>query len=244
MNLCIDIGNTRSKFAIFQGDKMIAHGVWKTFSSKNILKAEKDYGDIQRIILSTVTLMSKSVKTEIKKSAKRFIILDHNTPIPIKNRYETPKTLGKDRLSAVIGANSLFPQKNCLIVDAGTCIKYDFVSAKGVYKGGSISPGMYMRLQAMHHFTAKLPLVKPFEHEDFVGKNTKEAILTGAQYGALAEIKGMIDTYIEKYGRIKVIFTGGDANFFANRIKRKIFVSPNLVLIGLNKILNYNQLKK
>jgi len=241
MNLCIDIGNTRSKYAVFDRDQLITKGVWRKISVSAIRKIEKEYPLIQRIIVSTVTLLDKKFKSEIQKNAKQYLLLNHNTPIPIQNKYETPKTLGKDRLSAVIGANALFPKKKCLVVDAGTCIKYDFISSEGVYRGGSISPGVHMRLKAMHHFTSKLPLVKASENDEFIGKNTQEAILCGAQYGALSEINGMIATYIEKYGRIKVIFTGGDAIFFANRMKRRIFVSPNLVLIGLNRILSFNQ---
>lgn len=241
MNLCIDIGNTRSKYAIFDDMQMVSNGIWNKISVRKIQILEKEYPSIQRIIISTVTLLNESIKKEIRKNKNRYLLLDHTTPLPIKNRYKTPKTLGKDRLSAVIGAYALYPKKNCLVIDAGTCIKYDFISSKAVYKGGSISPGVNMRLEAMHHFTAKLPLVKRFDHKDFVGTNTKEAILSGAQFGALAEIQGMISKYVNKYGRIKVIITGGDAIFFANRMKRKIFMSPNLILIGLNKILHYNQ---
>ena len=241
MNLCVDIGNTRSKYAVFDQDKLVANGVLKKMSITAIRKIEKEYPLIQRIIVSTVTLLDEKLTLEIQKNAKKYLLLDHKTAIPIQNKYETPKTLGKDRLSAVIGAHAMFPVKNCLVIDAGTCIKYDFISSKGVYRGGSISPGVQMRLKAMHHFTAKLPLVEASENDEFIGKNTREAILSGAQHGALAEIKGMIATYIQKYGRIKVIITGGDAIFFANRMKRRIFVSPNLVLIGLNKILSFNQ---
>ena len=241
MNLCIDIGNTRSKYAVFDKDQLVSEGICSKMSVAVIRKIEKEYPLIQRIIVSTVTLLDKKLKSEIQKNNKKYLLLDHKTPIPIQNKYETPKTLGKDRLSAVIGAAHLFPKKNCLVIDAGTCIKYDFINSQSVYHGGSISPGMRMRLQAMHHFTSKLPLVKASESHEFIGKNTREAILSGAQHGTLAEIKGMIATYIEKYGRIKVIITGGDAIFFANRMKRRIFVSPNLVLIGLNKILSFNQ---
>jgi type III pantothenate kinase len=241
MNLCIDIGNTRSKYAVFDKDQLVAEGVWSKVSVTAIRKVEKEYPLIQRIIVSTVTLLDKKLKSEIQKNTKQYLLLDHKTAIPIQNKYETPKTLGKDRLSAVIGATAVFPKRNCLVIDAGTCIKYDFINAEGVYRGGSISPGVQMRLKAMHHFTAKLPLVKTSENDEFIGKNTREAILSGAQHGALAEIKGMIAAYVEKYGRIKVIITGGDAIFFANRMKRRIFVSPNLVLIGLNRILSFNQ---
>jgi len=240
MNLCIDIGNTRTKYAVFDKNEIIQESVWANFNLTSLRAVQKEYPAIQRIILSTVTLVDKNVLKELKTNPQRYTVLDHETPIPIKNRYKTPETLGRDRLSAVIGATALYPDRGCLVIDAGTCIKYDYISEKGIYKGGSISPGMKMRLDAMHHFTAKLPLIVPAKYDALIGTDTQSALLTGAQQGALAEIKGMVAAYVEKFGRIKVIFTGGDANFFAKRIKRRIFVVPNLVLIGLNKILNFN----
>lgn len=240
MNLCIDIGNTRIKYAIFDQSKLFETGTWSKFNVSTLRRIQIDFPSIQRIIISTVTLIDKATQKELKKYPDRYLLLDHTVPLPIKNRYKSPETLGKDRLASVVGAKALYPKRPCLVVDAGTCIKYDFISAKSVYKGGSISPGMNMRLEAMHHFTAKLPLIEPFDYKKLVGEDTPSALLTGAQQGALSEIKGMIAAYVEKYGRIKVIFTGGDAIFFAKRMKRKIFVSPNLVLVGLNKILNFN----
>ena len=240
MNLCIDIGNTRAKYAVFDHEEVVKVGVWDNFDLSPLRALQKEIPMIQRIIVSTVTLLKQNVLKEINIKPDRYLLLDHLTPIPIKNKYKTPETLGKDRLSAVIGASAVFPQRDCLVIDAGTCIKYDFISKKAVYKGGSISPGMNMRLEAMHHFTAKLPLVKPDKYDSLIGTDTNTAILSGAQSGALAEINGMIAAYVEKFGRIKVIITGGDAKFFAKRMKRKIFVSPNLVLIGLHKILNFN----
>jgi len=240
MNLCIDIGNTRAKYAVFDHEEVVKVGVWDNFDLSTLRAIQKEIPMIQRIIVSTVTLLKQNVLKEINIKPDRYLLLDHLTPIPIKNKYKTPETLGKDRLSAVIGASAVFPQRDCLVIDAGTCIKYDFISKKAVYKGGSISPGMNMRLEAMHHFTAKLPLVKPGKYDSLIGTDTNTAILSGAQSGALAEINGMIAAYVEKFGRIKVIITGGDAKFFAKRMKRKIFVSPNLVLIGLHKILNFN----
>ncbi len=240
MNLCIDIGNTRSKYAIFDHEVLVISGVWAKFNVTTLRKIQNEFPAIQRIIISTVTLIDNATQKEIKKNPDRYLLLDHNLPVPIDNRYKTPKTLGRDRLASVVGAKALFANRACLVIDAGTCIKYDFISAKSIYTGGSISPGVRMRLSAMHHFTAKLPLVEPFEYDGLVGQDTASALLTGAQLGAVGEIKGMIAAYVEEYGRFRVIITGGDAIFFAKRIKRKIFVSSDLVLIGLNKILNFN----
>ena len=151
-----------------------------------------------------------------------------------------PKTLGKDRLAAVVGAFALYSGENTLVIDAGTCIKYDLITLKGVYSGGSISPGINMRFQGLHTFTAQLPLLEKKAVRNLIGSNTTTAIRTGVQLGAILEMEGFIKKYEDQFGRINVILTGGDANYFANNLKSKIFVNHQLVLIGLNKILNHN----
>ncbi len=242
MNLAIDKGNTRTKTAIFNGHKLLEKQIWDKFGFRELNKLLKDKPQIQRIVLSTVTIVSEPFKRKIQKN-KQNIILSHKVKIPINNKYKSPKTLGNDRLAAVIGANELYPKSNCLVIDAGTCIKYDFINKKGEYFGGAISPGMNMRLEAMHHFTAKLPLFELSKYEGLYGRNTEESMITGAQMATLLEMEGFIERYSKKYGQLKVILTGGDSNYFVKRLKRKIFVHPNLVLVGLNKILNHNALK-
>ena len=241
MNLTIDKGNTRTKTAIFDGDRLIKKQIWDKFGYRELNKLRKDKPQIQRIVLSTVTIISEAFQKRILKD-KGNIILSHKTKIPIKNNYKTPKTLGNDRLAAVIGANELYPKTNCLVIDAGTCLKYDFINNKGTYIGGTISPGMNMKLEAMHRFTAKLPKFELSKYDGLYGRNTKESMITGAQMATLLEMEGFIGRYSEKYSHLKVILTGGDSNYFAKRLKRKIFVHPNLVLVGLNKILNHNAL--
>ncbi|MEO0341013.1 MAG: type III pantothenate kinase, partial [Bacteroidota bacterium] len=166
--------------------------------------------------------------------------LDHRTPLPIINQYETPETLGKDRLAAVLGAFALFPDKVALVIDAGTCVTYDLLNDHRQYKGGNISPGWQMRLDAMHHFTAKLPKPEGKILDDWLGRDTNSALQNGAYYGLLAELQAYIDKIKKKYPFVNVILTGGDADFFAKNLKSKIFVNQNLVLIGLNKTLHYN----
>ncbi len=239
MNLIIDIGNTRTKLGVFGKQKLLAK---TTFEKGWTLKALQAFIGKRKIVnaaLSTVAGIEGEIESFLKEKYF-FINLSAATKIPIKNAYRSPKTLGKDRLAAVVGAWGLFPGKSCLVIDAGTCITYDFINAKGIYLGGSITPGINMRLKAMNAFTASLPLVERRKLTAPVGKDTVTSLRTGAQLGATLELEGFIRQYKERFGRLNVILTGGDANYFANKLKSKIFVNSNLVLVGLNQILNYN----
>jgi len=241
MNLVIDIGNTRTKAAIFDKEEMMHYFICDKLSVKILKEQIANFPTIKNVAVSSVAHIGKRVEKYLQKNYF-YINLNHLTPIPIKNKYKTPKTLGKDRLSAIIGAFSLFPKKNCLVIDAGTCIKYDVLFEKA-YLGGNIAPGIEMRLQAMHHFTARLPKIEQKPLKDIIGNNTETALRSGAQTGALMEVKGYIAACRKKYGSLKVLLTGGDADYFVKNLKTKIFVHPNLVLVGLNKILNYNAQK-
>lgn len=178
--------------------------------------------------------------TDILQLFRQHIWLDYRTPLPLTNAYHTPQSLGTDRLAAAVGAWSEAPGLPLLIIDAGTCVTYDLVSKRGVYEGGNIAPGLSMRLQAMHEFTQRLPLVEIPQMIPFVGRNTVEAMQAGGAGGMVLEMKGMISKYRRHWKNLKVFLTGGDANFFANHLKTVIFVSPELVLKGLNQILLYN----
>lgn len=164
--------------------------------------------------------------------------MDYKTKIPINNCYETPETLGMDRLAAAVGAYTLYPKSNCLIIDAGTCITYDFLDTSANYHGGSISPGIKMRFKALQYFTAKLPLIESLTYTGILGKNTSDAIKVGVLQGFKGEVESVIATFKQKYPEIKIIVTGGDISFFETTIKHSIFAVSDLVLIGLNKILN------
>ncbi len=242
MNLAIDIGNTFVKTGVFDGDKLVATAVYKRFSIKVIESLAYNHS-IRNVILSTVRRPNKKMESYIEKNFL-FIKLTERTSLPIKNLYQTPETLGKDRLAAVVGAKRLFLSDNCLVVDAGTCITFDIINKAGEYLGGNISPGINMRLKAMHTYTANLPVVKRENHDLFYGVNTETALLNGGQLGAILETKAFIGLCEEHFGEIKVIFTGGDAKYLADKLKTRIFVRQNLVLEGLNKILNYNVEKK
>lgn len=238
-NLCVDIGNTRIKMGWFTKEQMLG--------SKSILRSEIAQIDAfltnhtaENVIFSTVAeTLPKEVKDFLPADIP-ILELSPDLPLPIEIAYRTPQTLGRDRLAAVLGAHALFPGLYNLVIDAGTCITYDFLTEKGVYLGGNISPGWQMRLDAMQHFTARLPRPSAEIPENWVGNSTVTALQNGAFTGLTLEIQGYIDRLAALHPAINVLLTGGDADFFAKKLKSKIFVNQNLVLWGLNKTLNYN----
>ncbi len=239
MNLTIDIGNTRTKFGFFQKGNLKEKIIVKKWTLADLKKIVNNQ-NIENIICSTVKTEHKQMNNYLRKHWY-FLNLDADTPLPIQNLYGTPKTLGKDRLAAVVGAYVLFPGEPSLVIDAGTCTTYDIIDAEGNYLGGNITPGLNMRFRAMQHFTAKLPLVeKPEDVKDGIGKNTVEALQVGGGLGNILEMDAWIQFFSDKYEGINTTLTGGDAEYFAKRLKTKIFAHSNLVLVGLNKILDYN----
>lgn len=236
MNIVVDHGNTSAKIGIFD------HHVLKekhTFEKIEDLIAflVNFYGDW--IIISSVNHALDLPPTSLSHF-KHSLNLTPETPLPIQNQYGSPATLGMDRIAAVCGAWQLFPHQNSLIIDAGTCITYDIIDSMGQYQGGSISPGLFMRFRAMHTFTARLPLVEPVNNPDLTGKTTATCMQSGVIFGMIDEIDGVIDRYRKNNPDLKVILCGGDAPFFENKLKASIFASPELVLIGLNRILLHN----
>ncbi len=238
MHLIIDIGNTRTKLGLFEEGILREKLIWEDWGVTDLEGLRQKYS-YQRVALSTVGDVPEEIDTYLQGQAY-YLNLDHQTPLPITNGYQTPATLGKDRLAAVVGAQEQFSGQNCLVIDAGTCITYDFVDAAAIYHGGGISPGMLMRLEAMQYFTAKLPLAEAEKAPAFIGVDTHSSLQSGAQWGTILEIEGFIRHYEDRFGNINVLLTGGDAEFLANHLKTKIFTNSNLVLLGLNKILNYN----
>lgn len=236
MNLVVDYGNSAAKVGIFDHQNLMEK---HSFTTNEELQKFLGSVSAEHVIVSSVTTDAQEVLKWINNSGRKFI-LHHTLPLPINNLYLTPATLGVDRLAGVCGARQLFPFQNCLVIDSGTCIKYDFVNKDGDYLGGSISPGMKMRFQAVHTFTARLPLITPAEKAKLVGDSTETCIQSGVINGMIAEIDGIIQQYQLKFGDLRVILCGGDAMFFENKLKASIFASPELVLIGLNSILIYN----
>ncbi len=239
MHLVVDIGNTRAKYAVFDGKDIVFAGtILKRFSGSIMKKIPSEY------ILSAAILSNTSQPDPRLLNALGqlpvFIHLSHLTKLPIKNHYGTPESLGKDRLAAAAGAFARIPGQQTLIIDMGTCITMNFLTASGEFTGGNISPGIRMRLKAMHKFTAKLPLVDPLLHDEYFATTTVKALQNGAVKGTFREIDSFIEETRLKFGEINVFLTGGDANFFESYSKNKIFVAPNLVLEGLNEILKYN----
>lgn len=238
-NLVIDIGNTRTKAAVFLNDEMTEYLAWETCTGEEISEVVANHR-VENVILSVVGRPMEESLRQWLASQVRFIELTPATSLPFKNLYGTPATLGKDRIAAVAGALAWFPGQNCLVIDAGTCITYDVLTAEGEYLGGNISPGIAMRFKALPAFTAALPLVESGQVQDPVGSSTETAIRNGVQYGVLWEAEGMIAAMQQRLSDLNVVLTGGDADFFVKNLKSRIFANAHLVLEGLNKILNYN----
>ena len=239
MNLAIDVGNTRVKIAVFEKDKLVELFV---FNKTKILSEIKDIlkkHEISTGIMSNVASISDSKLKKIKNLVEIHII-SSLTEVPFKNLYKTPETLGVDRIALVAGAVTQFSGHNVLVIDAGTCITFDFVNSEGKYIGGAISPGLKMRFNSLNHFTANLPLLEKDDLIDFIGKNTKESMNSGVINGVIQEIDGVINQYKKKFLDLTVVLTGGDTNFLAKQLKSSIFANQNLLLYGLNKILIHN----
>jgi type III pantothenate kinase len=236
MNLVIDSGNSAAKVGIFDHQKLIEKLTFPVLEELQLFMRDALFDNL---IISSVKGDEALISSWAPKAYKTFV-LKKDLPLPVKNLYKTPETLGMDRLAAVCGAQQLYPHAHCLVVDAGTCITYDFKDQAGNYHGGSISPGLNMRFRAVHTFTAKLPLVTPKPAAKLIGDSTEAAIQSGVVNGLLMEIDGIIRQYQEKFPELQVILCGGDAGFFENQLKASIFASPELVLIGLNSILIHN----
>lgn len=238
--LAIDIGNTRTKFAVFHKRDILHHSVLKNEALELNNEILKDF-EISSLIVSSVNSDAEN-KLQLSEIQQPKLILDHTTSLPFRLEYESPETLGKDRIAAVAGAQAQFPNHNILVIDAGTCITYDFLTRDSAYLGGAISPGVQLRLRAMNSYTSKLPLLhwEGSNKPKNIGSTTITSMLSGVVNGLILEMTGFIDAYETQYKSLKIVITGGDANFFVKELKNGIFADPNLVLKGLNEILIYN----
>jgi type III pantothenate kinase len=237
MHCTVDIGNSFTKLYFFENN-----AIQKKFRFTN--SEQKAVEDCLNNNLPEKTIISSVVALPefYQKILVSPLVLNHQTPLPFKVDYADRKTLGADRVALAAAANFLFPHKNVLAIDAGTCITYDFIEKNNTYCGGSISPSLQMRLKSLNTFTDKLPLVE-IDHPtniELTGKTTKQSIQSGVFYGMLAEIEGIIEQYRSIYEDLTVMMTGGDADFFVLHLKNEIFADSNLQAIGLNHILNYN----
>ena len=240
VNLCIDWGNTNIKAAIFEDNKMTQSYMLDAKAPIEHISKIIDNHKPQRAIMSSVSDQSGEMDKYLASKIPGYIALSGFTRVPINNAYSTPETLGPDRLAMVVGAHSDFPDKNTLVICLGTCITYNMMLKSRTFRGGAIAPGMHMRLQAMHEFTSKLPMVDIDGEVMLMGYDTETCIRSGAIYGVACEIDGMIAAFEKQYSDFNVILTGGDAPFFVDKFKSKIFADPDILLKGLNVILNYN----
>ena len=239
VNLIIEQGNTSTKVAIYAEGNLKASFVYKTFD-KSKLKPLFDVYSLDKGIYSTVADVDEDLIAYLKERLSCFIYFDNDVRLPITIKYKTPHTLGKDRIAAVVGAYYLQPNRNILIIDAGTCITYELLEASGSYLGGNISPGMTTRFKALNDYTKKLPLVNEREEVPCWGTCTEDAIRAGVVNGIVFEMDGYIKKEKELYSDVLVFLTGGHSFYFESRLKNSIFADINLVLTGLNRILEYN----
>ncbi len=223
-----------------------------------IVNYELPITNYERAIVVSTRGVVPEIEDEVWRRARLFVRFEYTTPVPLKNLYGTPATLGLDRLAGAVGAHVLYPGRTMLVVDFGTAITYDIVTAEGEFLGGDISPGAGSRFRALHEFTEALPLCSlpprqaspdtpPFQGgellrgmNNFPARDTRTAIENGVVMGIVAEVERYIAVAGEKFPGAGVIFTGGDADYFAGRVKFPIFAVSDLVLRGLNAILEYN----
>ena len=238
MNLIIEQGNTATKIAIFDHGEMVNFSVHQNFGLECLMSILDKYPLVNGV-LSTVAEFDDQLIVLLKEYMTHFFCLDEQTQLPITIQYSTPTTLGKDRIAAVVGANYLQPDRTTLVIDAGTAITYDVVEA-GTFVGGNISPGMTTRFRSLNQFTKRLPLVEEQEDVPLLGSSTETAILAGVVNGIVYEMDAYIADLRGQYPDLFVFLTGGHSFYFERRLKNAIFASINLVLIGLNRILEHN----
>ncbi|MEY4432030.1 MAG: Type pantothenate kinase [Bacteroidota bacterium] len=239
MILTIDVGNTRIKGAVFENDTFLEQFLFEPNALQNgIEKILIQYPTISHLVIASVGTLEKEALLNFSSKVSVHCI-SHSDLFPFLNAYATPTTLGIDRMVLATGATLRYPNQNRLVIDAGTCVTYDFVSQDDVYLGGAISPGLRLRYESLHHFTAKLPLLTPENPDYFIGNSTSKSIHSGVVNGLIHEMDGFIDEYRSRYSNFIIILTGGDAEFLAKRLKNTIFANSNFLLESLNQTFQY-----
>lgn len=243
MNLILDVGNSLAKLAVFQYDELL---VKETVEKHRLQEKAVDflntYPEISKIILSKVARADLSLPKEVLENVK-LLTLEPETEMPFNNRYASPLSLGNDRKALAAAAAKAYPDKNVLVIDAGTCLTFDFKNSRNEYLGGAISPGLRMRYRALNAFTDNLPLLEPLYEVKLIGDSTVNSINSGIYLGMLKEIEGIIEDYRAEYQDLIIIFTGGDAQILSMRLKNGIFANSNFLLEGLNYILEINTIQ-
>src|SRR5262245_12853808 len=209
MNFVVDAGNSLSKIGVFDGEGLVRK---EMFSSREDLKSYLSTHPCGNILVSSVSESADAIASWAAASGKKMV-LHAGLRLPLQIRYETPATLGVDRIAAACGAWNIFPGQHSLTIDLGTCINYEFVHADGSYRGGAISPGVNMRFEAMHRHTARLPLAPATDATPLTGISTLTCLQSGVMNGVLGEIKAIMSRYADEYPGIRVILCGGDAHF-------------------------------
>ncbi len=238
-NLVIDQGNSAAKAAVFSGEELVDHWRFDTLTDDELRRIAHSF-TIESAIYSSVANHGEEVIVALRGMVDKVYELTSLLPLPITVGYTTPSTLGRDRLAAVAGARRLFPSRDMLVVDAGTAVTYDLLHSDGTFAGGNIAPGLWMRAEALHRMTKRLPSVDVESHVDVPmwGTDTDAAILAGVVRGVVAEIGYYRSQLPSKSG---VVVTGGDACRIAPLLDFEVAVDETLVLTGLNSILLYNE---
>ncbi len=238
-SLVLDFGNTQLKAALFADKKIVEKFVFHVEDALTTIEKILILHGPKKSILSSVIHHPIEIETLLQEKTK-CTILDHHTRLPFLNAYGSPETLGNDRLACVAALSQLFPGENSLAISVGTCVTYNFLAKNNAFRGGAITPGIHMRLLSMHEHTDKLPLVTREGHLALLGYDTESSMRSGAINGITAEIDGMIEQFESQYGKINCVLTGGDATFFENRLKNKIFADTHFLFKGLYAILEKN----
>ncbi len=245
-NLILDIGNTRSKLFVVSDGKVIYKTAVELIASELLSSLCQQY-NVDAAIASVVGHQPDFQTLLPEKTFKNFHQLSHHSKLPIHIDYETPETLGMDRVAAIVGAQELNQGGPFVVVDAGSCITIDLLDDKDIYRGGAILPGLQMRFRALHDYTAALPLITltddemaGFSQTSPVGKSTRGSIVAGVCNASLLEIEGFMTEYRKEFPAIKLFLTGGDAVFFAKRLFFPNFAVSDLIALGLDKILKMN----
>jgi type III pantothenate kinase len=240
MNLVLDIGNTRVKYGVFDHKILLSHGVIEAKNLSTGLEGLiKKYPQCTRALLCQVGPTPEADLIAIKRKME-VIFMSADLSFPVKNNYQSPNTLGFDRLALASAARVQYPDKAVLVIDCGTCVTYDFIEANGAYNGGAISPGLSMRYKAMNAYTKALPELKAEVPSGWYGATTETSMHHGAFFGLVHEINGFVNQYRRYNADLTTILTGGDLEILRDHIKNDIFAHPNFLLLGLNEILLIN----
>lgn len=240
MNLVIDVGNTRFKYAFFDEGKLICKG-YEVQEMYDKLQACPDSGKNLAIFLSGSGKIDVRMRNRLRKAAAFWLEVNENICLPLHIDYATPETLGFDRVAICAGAKKLFPGKELLVIDSGTAFTYNYVSKEGIFMGGNISPGQEIRFRSLHLFTEKLPYIQATAGYGGCGKTTHDAILNGVMRGIIWEVKGYTEEFFQAHKEGQVVVTGGNSLFLKNKLSGQVYFEADLGFWGLYDILEYNK---